>query len=86
MPYLAKIPEETEVLFSVFFGALSVAFYTQSKSMKLDEKMKMYSVSGTIEAIHPGAINGAAENVFFLKTSRVRWNTRTTSTTRSSSN
>jgi len=28
VPYLAKVPEETEVLFSVFFGALSVAFYT----------------------------------------------------------
>ena len=67
VPYLAKIPEETEVLFSVFFGALSVAFYTQSKAMKLDEKMKMYSVSGTIEAIHPKAINGAAEGVFFLE-------------------
>lgn len=67
VPYLAKIPEETEVLFSVFFGALSVAFYTQSKSMKLDEKMKMYSVSGTIEAIDPAAINGAAEGVYFLE-------------------
>ncbi|MBO6948960.1 MAG: ABC transporter substrate-binding protein [Rhodospirillales bacterium] len=67
VPYLAKIPEETEVLFSVFFGALSVAFYTQSKSMKLDEKMKMYSVSGTIEAIDPRAIDGAAEGVFFLE-------------------
>ena len=67
VPYLAKIPEETEVLFSVFFGALSVAFYTQSKAMRLDEKMKMYSVSGTIEAIHPKAINGAAENVYFLE-------------------
>ena len=67
VPYLAKIPEETEVLFSVFFGALSVAFYTQSKSMKLDEKMKMYSVSGTIEAIDPRDIDGAAEGVFFLE-------------------
>jgi branched-chain amino acid transport system substrate-binding protein len=67
VPYLAKIPEETEVLFSVFFGALSVAFYTQSKSMKLDEKMKMYSVSGTINAIDPAAINGAAEGVYFLE-------------------
>jgi branched-chain amino acid transport system substrate-binding protein len=67
VPYLAKIPEETEVLFSVFFGALSVAFYTQSKSMKLDEKMKMYSVSGTIEAIDPQDIDGAAEGVYFLE-------------------
>ena len=67
VPYLAKIPEETEVLFSVFFGALSVAFYSQSKSMRLDEKMKMYSVSGTIEAIDPRDIGGAAEGVYFLE-------------------
>lgn len=67
VPYMAKIPEETEVLFSVFFGALSVAFYTQMKSMKLDEKMKQYSVSGTIEAISPQQIKGAAEGVYFLE-------------------
>jgi branched-chain amino acid transport system substrate-binding protein len=67
VPYLAKIPEETEVLFSVFFGALSVAFYTQSKTMRLDEKMKMYSVSGTIEAIDPRDIGGATEGVYFLE-------------------
>ncbi len=67
VPYLSKIPEETEVLFSVFFGALSVAFYAQSKSMRLDERMKMYSVSGTIEAIDPRDIDGAAEGVYFLE-------------------
>lgn len=67
VPYLAKIPEETEVLFSVFFGALSVAFYSQSKTMRLDEKMNMYSVSGTIEAIDPRDIDGAAEGVYFLE-------------------
>lgn len=67
VPYLAKIPEETEVLFSVFFGALSVAFYTQAKAMGLGEKMNMYSVSGTIEAIAPADIDGAAEGVYFLE-------------------
>lgn len=67
VPYLAKIPEETEVLFSVFFGALSIAFYTQMKSMRLDEKMKQYSVSGTIEAISPEQIKGAAEGVYFVE-------------------
>ncbi|UOM35728.1 ABC transporter substrate-binding protein [Acuticoccus sp. I52.16.1] len=67
VPYLAKIPEETEVLFSVFFGALSVAFYTQAKSMGLGDKMKMYSVAGTIEAISPEDIDGAAEGVYFLE-------------------
>ena len=53
IPYPTKIPQDTEVLFSVFFGALSVAFYTQAKSMGLEKTMKMYSVSGTIEAIAP---------------------------------
>lgn len=67
VPYLAKVPAETEVLFSVFFGALSIAFYTQSKTMRLDEKMKMYSVSGTIEAIDPRDIGGATEGVYFLE-------------------
>ncbi|WP_346907448.1 ABC transporter substrate-binding protein [uncultured Roseibium sp.] len=67
VPYLAKIPEETEVLFSVFFGALSIAFYTQMKSMRLDEKMKQYSVMGTIEAISPEQIKGAAEGVYFVE-------------------
>ena len=67
VPYLSKIPENTEVLFSVFFGAPSFAFFTQQKSMRLDEKMKMYSVSGTIEAIDPRDIGGATENVHFLE-------------------
>ena len=67
VPYLSKIPKNTEVLFSVFFGALSVAFYTQQKAMRLDEKMKMYSVSGTIECIDPRDIGGATEGVYFLE-------------------
>ncbi|MGF1526420.1 MAG: ABC transporter substrate-binding protein [Candidatus Competibacterales bacterium] len=67
VPYLAKIPAETEVLFSVFFGALSVAFYTQAATMGLGEKMAMYSVNGTIEAIAPDDIGGAAEGVYIVE-------------------
>ncbi len=67
VPYLARIPAQTEVLFSVFFGALSVAFYTQAKAMGIGDRMKMYSVSGTIEAIAPDDIDGAAEGVYFLE-------------------
>ena len=67
VPYLAKIPQDTEVLFSVFFGALSVAFYTQAKSMGLEKTMKMYSVSGTIEAIAPADLKGAAEGVYIVE-------------------
>jgi branched-chain amino acid transport system substrate-binding protein len=67
LPYLAKLPQDTEVLFSVFFGAQSVAFYTQSKSMGLEKTMRMYSVSGTIEAIAPADIQGAAEGVYVVE-------------------
>lgn len=67
VPYLARIPQDTEVLFSVFFGALSIAFYTQAKSMGLEKTMKMYSVSGTIEAIAPADLKGAAEGVYIVE-------------------
>lgn len=67
VPYLTRIPQDTEVLFSVFFGALSVAFYTQAKSMGLEKTMRMYSVSGTIEAIAPADLNGAAEGVYIVE-------------------
>lgn len=67
VPYLAKIPQDTEVLFSVFFGAQSVAFYTQAKSMGLEKTMKMYSVCGTMEAIAPADLQGAGEGVYIVE-------------------
>ena len=67
VPYLTRIPQDTEVLFSVFFGALSIAFYTQAKSMGLEKTMRMYSVSGTIEAIAPADLKGAAEGVYIVE-------------------
>ena len=67
VPYLTQIPAETQVVFSIFFGSLSVAFYTQTKSMGIGNKMKMYSVNGTIEAIAPADIEGAAEGVYILE-------------------
>lgn len=67
VPYLAKIAQDTEVLFSVFFGALSIAFYTQAKSMGLEKTMKMYSICGTLEAIAPDDIGGAAEGVYVVE-------------------
>jgi branched-chain amino acid transport system substrate-binding protein len=67
LPYLTKIPQDTEVLFSVFFGAQSVAFYTQAKTMGLEKTMRMYSVSGTIEAIAPADLQGAAEGVYIVE-------------------
>jgi branched-chain amino acid transport system substrate-binding protein len=67
VPYLAKIPQDTEVLFSVFFGAQSVAFYTQTKSMGLEKTMKMYSICGTLEAIAPSDVQGAVEGLYVLE-------------------
>src|SRR5262249_15917850 len=67
VPYLAQIPGETQVLLPAFIGSLSIAFYTQAKSMGLDQKMKMYSSSASIEAIAPADIEGAAEDVYFFE-------------------
>ncbi|GGG39664.1 branched-chain amino acid ABC transporter substrate-binding protein [Caldovatus sediminis] len=67
LPYLTRIPQDTEVLFSVFFGAQSVAFYTQAKALGLEKTMRMYSVSGTMEAIAPEDMEGAAEGVVVVE-------------------
>ncbi len=67
VPYLTQVAADTQVLFSIFFGSLSIAFYTQAKAMGLDKKLKLYSVSGTIEAIAPADIEGAAEGVYILE-------------------
>lgn len=67
VPYLAKIPQDTEVLFSVFFGAQSIAFYTQAKSMGLEKTMRMYSICGTMEAIAPADLQGAGEGVYLVE-------------------
>ncbi|TMH54894.1 MAG: ABC transporter substrate-binding protein, partial [Betaproteobacteria bacterium] len=44
-----------------------IAFYTQAKAMGLDKRTAMYSVSGTIEAIAPDDIEGAAEGVYIAE-------------------
>jgi branched-chain amino acid transport system substrate-binding protein len=44
VPYLARIPQDTQVLFSIFFGSLSIAFYTQAKAMGIDKRTAMYSI------------------------------------------
>ena len=67
VPYLTQIPGDTQVVFSIFFGSLSVAFYTQAKSMGISNKAKLYSVSGTLEAIAPADIEGATEGVYILE-------------------
>jgi len=67
VPYLAQIPEDTQVVLPAFIGALSVAFYTQSKTMGLDKRVKMFSSSASIEAIAPDDIQGAAEGGYFLE-------------------
>jgi branched-chain amino acid transport system substrate-binding protein len=67
LPYLAKVPADTQVLYSIFFGAQSTAYYTQTKSMGLDQKMQRYSVICTHEAISPRDLGGASEGVYLLE-------------------
>jgi branched-chain amino acid transport system substrate-binding protein len=67
LPYLAKVPSDTEQLYSIFFGSQSVAYYTQSKSLGLDKRMHRYSVLCTHESISPKDIGGASENIHLLE-------------------
>ena len=67
VPYVAQIPAESEVVLPAFIGSLSVAFYTQAKSMGLDKKAQMFSSSASLESIDPGDIQGAAESVYFFE-------------------
>ncbi len=67
VPYLSKVPQETEQLYSIFFGPASVAYYTQSKEMGLDQKMHRYSVICTHEAINPKDLGGASEGIYLLE-------------------
>lgn len=67
LPYLAKVPSNTEQLYSIFFGSQSVAYYTQSKSLGLDKRMHRYSVLCTHEAICPKDIGDASEDIHLLE-------------------
>jgi branched-chain amino acid transport system substrate-binding protein len=67
LPYLTKVPSDTQQLYSIFFGSQSVAYYTQSKSLGLDKNMHRYSVLCTHEAICPKDIGGASEGIHLLE-------------------
>jgi len=67
LPYLVKVPEDTNQLYSIFFGTQSVAYYEQSKSLGLASKMHRYSVVCTHECICPKDIGGASEDIYTLE-------------------
>lgn len=67
VPYLAKVPGETEELYSIFYGSQSVAYYTQSQQLGLAKKMDRYSVICTHESISPKDIGGASEGIYLLE-------------------
>ena len=80
VPYLAQIPQDTEVLLPAFIGSLSVAFYTQAKSMGLDKKMKMFSSSASHRIDRSGRSSRARPKASTSsRTSRACSSTRTTS-------
>ena len=67
LPYLAKVDKNTDELYSIFFGSQSVAYYTQSKSLGLDKRMKRYSVICTHESISPKDMGDASEGIYMLE-------------------
>ena len=84
VPYVAQIPGDSQAVLPAFIGSLSVAFYTQAKTMGLDKKAKMFSSSASLESIDPDDIQGAAEGVYFFENFPRMLGTRMTSSTRSS--
>jgi branched-chain amino acid transport system substrate-binding protein len=67
VPYIAQIPDNSEVVLPAFIGALSVAFYTQAKTMGIEKNVKMFSSSASIEAIAPDDLKGAVEGGYYLE-------------------
>ena len=67
VPYIAQIPDSSEVVLPAFIGALSVAFYTQAKTMGVEKNVKMFSSSASIEAIAPEDLKGAVEGGYYLE-------------------
>jgi branched-chain amino acid transport system substrate-binding protein len=67
VPYIAQIPDSSEVVLPAFIGALSVAFYTQAKTMGIEKNVKMFSSSASIEAIAPDDLKGAVEGGYYLE-------------------
>jgi branched-chain amino acid transport system substrate-binding protein len=67
VPYIAQIPDSSEVVLPAFIGALSVAFYTQAKTMGVEKHVKMFSSSASIEAIAPDDLKGAVEGGYYLE-------------------
>jgi branched-chain amino acid transport system substrate-binding protein len=67
VPYIAQIPDNSEVVLPAFIGALSVAFYTQAKTMGVEKNVKMFSSSASIEAIAPDDLKGAVEGGYYLE-------------------
>ncbi len=65
LPYLTQIDPTTEVLYGVFIGADEIAYFTQTHTMGLHKRMKMYSVVCTIEAVATQDLGPAVEGAWF---------------------
>ena len=67
IPYLTKIPPETELLYTIFYGADAAAFFIQTQELGLAKRLKRYTVICIHESICPKDLRGATEGIYLLE-------------------
>jgi branched-chain amino acid transport system substrate-binding protein len=66
IPFLARVPRETEVLFAVFTSADGIRFLRQSQEIGLASRVARLAPWGIIDGISLKGIEAAVENAYFL--------------------
>jgi branched-chain amino acid transport system substrate-binding protein len=69
IPFLAGIPRETDMLFSVFVGPDALRYMRQSYEIGLAKNMKRFAPWGMIDATSLTGVEGALEGMHFLSSS-----------------
>jgi branched-chain amino acid transport system substrate-binding protein len=72
IPYLARVPSDTEVLFSVFTTADGVRYMRQSQEIGLAGRMSRLSPWGIIDGVSLKGLEKATDKAYFLSCSP-RW-------------
>lgn len=65
LPYISKIPKETEAIYFIFFGADSIGFIQQLHEVGF--RGKKFTVVCTLEAIDVAKLGAAAEGIWLLE-------------------
>jgi branched-chain amino acid transport system substrate-binding protein len=72
IPYLARVPRETEVLFAVFTSADGIRYLRQSQEIGLAKRMARLGPWGIIDGVSLKGLEAATDKAYFLSHSP-RW-------------